>query len=552
MCKYNDENYWDKIIEAVQKMFRGETDVEMEEMEMNFDPPEDTSDEDMKPIETNTDKESDNMSYPGKQYKGIDVSSWQDTINWREVKKSGIDFAILRITERDGIDEQFKRNATRCEVRDIPYGVYKFSYALTAEEAKVEAKDVVKALEGRKLQYPVFLDLEWSEQKKLGSAMIEKIALAFLNYVEKKGYKVGIYCNVDWYKNVLTNKLKQYDLWLASYPAEDDGSIQERLRPPVGIAWQYSSAGHVPGIKGKVDMDVFYKNYEDDVDEKPAKKKTKNEAKKEQKEEAKPVVKTGITAQDPLNVMRGWLGMSRAAQTHRPIIDLYNSHTPRARGYAVSYYDDYCDTTVSAVFIKLGAVDMIGGTECGVEEHVKLFKAKGIWQEDGTVTPKPGWIIVYNWDFSGGDATGNDGYSDHIGFVEDVKNGKIYTIEGNTNGGIVGRNIIPVGYKFIRGFAVPAYDNDPIGKIPTEDSDAVGKNDESIGGISRERKFVGKANKATAVREWAGLKYDTIKSYPSLAKGDLVDVCGEEDGWYYVRIADKFYGFVDKQYIDRV
>ena len=63
---------------------------------------------------------------------------------------------------------------------------------------------------------------------------------------------------------------------------------------------------------------------------------------------------------------------------------------------------------------------------------------------------------------------------------------------------------------------------------------------------------MGKANKATAVREWAGLKYDTIKSYPSLAKGDLVDVCGEEDGWYYVRIADKFYGFVDKQYIDRV
>ena len=56
----------------------------------------------------------------------------------------------------------------------------------------------------------------------------------------KVGYKVGIYCNVDWYNNVLTAALKKYDCWLAAYPANDNGELQERLRPSAGIGWQYS------------------------------------------------------------------------------------------------------------------------------------------------------------------------------------------------------------------------------------------------------------------------------------------------------------------------
>lgn len=105
----------------------------------------------------------------------------------------------------------------------------------------------------------------------------------------------------------------------------------------------------------------------------------------------------GVTAQDVLNVMRSWIGFSEANGKFKQIIDLYNSHKPLARGYAVKYTDEWCDTTVSAAAIKAGAVDLIG-TECGCEEHVKIFKNKGIWIEDGTITPQPGDIIVYNWD----------------------------------------------------------------------------------------------------------------------------------------------------------
>lgn len=161
----------------------------------------------------------------------------------------------------------------------------------------------------------------------------------------------------------------------------------------------------------------------------------------------------GIIANDAINVMRSWIGLSRAKGTHKPIIDLYNSHKPLARGYQMSYSDSYCDATVSAAFIKLGAVSLIGGTECGVEEHIKLFKAAGIWNEDGTIIPDPGDIICYNWD----DATQpNDGYADHIGIVEKVEGKTITVIEGNLNGN-VGRRAIKVGWGYIRGYAKPKY-----------------------------------------------------------------------------------------------
>lgn len=173
-------------------------------------------------------------------------------------------------------------------------------------------------------------------------------------------------------------------------------------------------------------------------------------------EEEKEENSVGVTAKQAVDTINGWIGLSRAKGTHKPIIDLYNSHKPLARGYKVTYSDAYCDTTVSAVFIKLGATDLIGGTECGVEEHIKLFKKAGIWKEDGTITPEVGDIICYNWD----DATQpNDGYADHIGIVASVnKSAKTFVVtEGNMSGGVVGQRTIKVGWGYIRGFARPKY-----------------------------------------------------------------------------------------------
>ena len=154
------------------------------------------------------------------------------------------------------------------------------------------------------------------------------------------------------------------------------------------------------------------------------------------------------TAQDIIKIMQDWIGTDK-----RKIIDLYNSHKPLAQGYAVKYTDAWCDTTVSAAFIKADAVDLIGGTECGVERHINLFKTAGIWEEDGNVIPEPGWIICYNWDDS---TQPNDGFADHIGIVEKVEGNSITVIEGNYNDA-VRRRVIPVGWGYIRGYALPKY-----------------------------------------------------------------------------------------------
>lgn len=196
------------------------------------------------------------------ELKGIDVSSWQGKIDWNKVANYGMDFAILRITETGNvIDGQFENNFAGCNKYKISVGVYKYSYALTVSEAQSEARKVVSVLNGRKIQFPVFLDLEHHKQRVLGSESIHKMADAFREIVESAGYKFGIYCNVDWYNTVICSHLKKHDFWIARYPANDNGTVVERLRPSWGVGWQYSSKATIPGINTKVDRNIFYKDY---------------------------------------------------------------------------------------------------------------------------------------------------------------------------------------------------------------------------------------------------------------------------------------------------
>lgn len=196
------------------------------------------------------------------EIRGIDVSAWQGQIDWPTVAAYGMDFAILRITESGNkIDSAFEYNYQGCIQNKIPVGVYKYSYASSVEEIRTEAKKVIEVLSGRKLDFPVWLDLEWDNQRNLGSENIHKMAEEFEKIIVGAGYKFGIYCNVDWYKNVICSHLKKYDFWIARYPSNDNGTLQERLRPDFGVGWQYSSRATIPGIPEKVDRSVFYKDY---------------------------------------------------------------------------------------------------------------------------------------------------------------------------------------------------------------------------------------------------------------------------------------------------
>ena len=192
------------------------------------------------------------------------------------------------------------------------------------------------------------------------------------------------------------------------------------------------------------------------------------------------------------------------------------------------------------------------GKECGVEEHVKILKNMGIWNEDGAITPKAGYLIVFNWDKA---TQPNDGYSDHIGIVESVKDGTIVTIEGNY-GGEVKRRSIPVGWGYIRGYAIPKYDSSA--GQGSGSSNNGGQTSSGSTSLCRTPQWVGRVDADILnVRKWAGTEYANIKSWPKLGYGNLVDMCdkvysAKGEIWYYIRIDGRIYGFVHSAYITRV
>ena len=202
--------------------------------------------------------------------KGIDVSAYNGAIDYKRVPADKIKIAILRITERGNvIDPTFENNYKGFRSSGVKVGVYKYSYALNTSQAQKEAEKVLEVLKGRKLDFPVFYDVEWSEQRQLPKEEITRIIKAFREKIIKAGYLFGIYCNTDWYYHVLDTKNLPYDYWLAAYPYNDRGVIVESLRPSVGIGWQYSAKGKVAGINGYVDLDVFYKDFSDKEEIKP-------------------------------------------------------------------------------------------------------------------------------------------------------------------------------------------------------------------------------------------------------------------------------------------
>ena len=194
------------------------------------------------------------------EIKGIDVSSWQGSIDWQAVKDAGIGFAILRCgygnddVKQD--DALFKRNADECTRLGIPFGVYLYSYVTSVKAAESEANHVLRLIQGYDLSYPVYYDLE--DEKTTGvysTIAIEIFASTFAKKIQDAGYKVGIYASKNWWINHLPGTIyNQWERWVAQYNSECTYSGEYGM-------WQYGSAGKVPGIEGAVDVNICYKDY---------------------------------------------------------------------------------------------------------------------------------------------------------------------------------------------------------------------------------------------------------------------------------------------------
>ena len=191
---------------------------------------------------------------------GIDVSEHQGRIDWDAVKASGIDFAILRVgfgapSFGGRVDYQFNRNISECERLGIPYGVYIYSYAFDNQQAADEASMVINCLSGHNPRLPVYYDLEDNSIIANGRQTgIASRAQVFCNRISAAGYEPGIYANLNWFNNILTDSLfksSSWDHWIAQYNSQCDYTGNYSF-------WQYKSNGKVPGINGNVDMNYAY------------------------------------------------------------------------------------------------------------------------------------------------------------------------------------------------------------------------------------------------------------------------------------------------------
>ena len=153
---------------------------------------------------------------------GIDVSVWQGDFNFNQAVKEGVKFAILRGAYNLSKDTKFEDNYKNAKAAGLDVGVYHYIMATTPAEAVQEAKFLLNnVLEGKKFELPVYFDIEDKVHKNLSKQQVTEITKAYLNYLEDRGYWVGIYSSKSFLETYLTEEVRnRYALWVAQWNTE--------------------------------------------------------------------------------------------------------------------------------------------------------------------------------------------------------------------------------------------------------------------------------------------------------------------------------------------
>lgn len=394
---------------------------------------------------------------------GIDISHHQGKIDFRSVKNSGVDFVVIREGYRNTVDSRFFENVKGARDAGIKIlGVYHFSYALTVEQAREEAKSCLNNLKiaGIDPGTLCFFDFEYDTVEKakkqgytLGPAECRTHTIAFCEEIKMAGYEPGVYTNMDYYRNWYDpSTINPYKLWLADYAQKP--SIDCYLH-------QYSSKGSIPGIRTDVDLNYLYGDLKMDG-------------------ESWPAVKGPIRSRNAVvRLAQSWIGKNEKDGSYKTIIDIYNSYAgPFPRGIKMDYSWAWCACTWSALAIALGYTDIMPlEISCGY--LIDAAKKMGIWVENDGYIPSPGDAVLYDWGDSGvGD---NVGWPDHVGVVDYVNPdaGYFTVVEGNCDD-MVKKRTVDINGRFIRGFIAPRYTTDEIINESTADHKSPQKDIETV------------------------------------------------------------------------
>jgi GH25 family lysozyme M1 (1,4-beta-N-acetylmuramidase) len=207
--------------------------------------------------------------------RGIDVSRWNHAtdangnylpLDWKKIADSGVDFVILKAgSTKSGLEPTFEMDYAGAREAGLEIGVYFYTYATTLEGIEKDARDLLSYINGKKFEYPIYLDLEDSSLEALGKNYLSEMCEKFITLLQSEGYYAGLYSNHNWLTYVLDGAkvFTLYDVWYARYPLSEKPTWNEQKYGKQLGMWQYSESGEIDGLDGSFDLNYAYKDYKE-------------------------------------------------------------------------------------------------------------------------------------------------------------------------------------------------------------------------------------------------------------------------------------------------
>ena len=200
--------------------------------------------------------------------KGVDVSTYNGTLDWSAIKASGIDFAIIRAgSSISGEDRLFETNYNAAREAGLYVGAYYYVEVNSKKEILTEVENLKELLADKKFEYPIYLDIEKdSLGEALGKELLTDICVTFMEALQSDGYFAALYTNENWLSNFYDRELitEKYDVWYARYIlAENLDSPEWNLEKygPTMCMWQYTDEGNINDVAYPIDLNLSYKDY---------------------------------------------------------------------------------------------------------------------------------------------------------------------------------------------------------------------------------------------------------------------------------------------------
>lgn len=457
----------------------------------------------------------------------LDISFWQDTLDFAKIKKAGYDNIILRAGYGTTIDSKFNEYANACKKNNINIvAVYWFIYATNLTEVKANANKCLKVIKAYKPKI-VFVDFEYDTVNKaakkgikLGAKECDSFTIEFCEIVKKAGYTPGYYANTDYYKNMYSSvKNKGYVFWLAHY--KSDYSYHE---PPIKCDFfQYTDRGTVPGLTGKkFDTNVCFSEKYLKTSNTSTITPTTNKPQGSDNNMSNNIIQNIIN--DAVSFAVG-IANDNSHGYSQAVRSLYNITSPKSFDCS-----SLCCTAYYYAFLKNGLTEQANYLKSHCSYTGNMLNMLNVGFE----------IVARNQtahaQMQKGDLELNTTY--HVAMAID-KNNIVHarSSEGTTN-------TIDDSGNEIR--TQPWY-NYSHGWTHRLRFTGKGLNLNNVKpSTSTYNKWVGAATKDDTDVFANPTGTSKLSTYPKLNKGNLVDVIGVSGTRYQVKIADKFVGYVEK------